>query len=61
MDAVGDVPGVNGVLRGVSERDGAVAVNFYAFQPALNYGFAEVTEPWQSAMDAPRRSPRARP
>ena len=50
---VGDIPGVNGMLRGVSERDGAVAVNFYAFQPALNYGFAEVTEPWQSAMDSP--------
>lgn len=50
---VGDVPGVNGVLRGVAERNGAVAVNFFAFQPALNYGFYRVTEPWQSAMDSP--------
>ena len=50
---VGDVPGVNGVLRGIAERNGAVAVNFFAFQPALNYGFYRVTEPWQSAMDSP--------
>ena len=50
---VGDVPGVNGVLRGIAERNGAVAVNFFAFQPALNYGFYRVTESWQSAMDSP--------
>ena len=50
---VGDVPGINGVLRGIAERNGAVAVNFFAFQPALNYGFAQITEPWQSAVDSP--------
>ena len=50
---MGEVPGVNGVLRGIAERNGAVAVNFFAFQPALNYGFYNVTEPWQSAMDSP--------
>ena len=25
----------------------------FAFQPALNYGFAQITEPWQSAVDSP--------
>ncbi|MBM6775935.1 glycosylase [Collinsella tanakaei] len=50
---VSNVPGVNGVLRGIAERNGAVAVNFFAFQPALNYGFAQVTEAWQSAVDSP--------
>ena len=48
-----NVPGTNGVLRGIAERNGAVAVNFFAFQPSLNYGFAQVTEPWQSAVDSP--------
>lgn len=48
-----DVKGISGVLRGISERNGAVGVNFFAFQPALNYGFANVTEPWQSAVDSP--------
>ncbi|HIU04885.1 MAG TPA: glycosylase [Candidatus Coprousia avicola] len=48
-----DVRGINGVLRGISERNGAVGVNFFAFQPALNYGFAQVDQPWQSAVDSP--------
>ena len=26
-------------LRGISERDGACAINFFSNQPALNYGF----------------------
>lgn len=28
-----------GSLRGISERDGACAINFFSNQPALNYGF----------------------
>ena len=28
-------------LRGISERDGSVVVNFFTHQPALNYGFGE--------------------
>ena len=48
-----DIKGINGVLRGISERNGAVGVNFFAFQPALNYGFAERDQPWQSAVDSP--------
>ncbi len=40
-------------LRGTSQRDGAVAVNFYSNQPALNYGYYKVTKPWQQSMDAP--------
>lgn len=39
-------------LRGISERSGSVAVNFFSFQPALNYGYYEITKPWQQPMDA---------
>lgn len=54
-DAWHDVTGgsINGMLRGISQRNGTVAINFYSFQPALNYGFAHRTEPWQSAVDSP--------
>ena len=40
-DKVWESPEVSfgGSLRGISERDGAVAVNFFSNQPALNYGF----------------------
>lgn len=38
-------------LRGISQRDGAAAVNFYSNQPALNYGFYKVTKPWQQSVD----------
>ena len=50
---VAGTAGVTGSLRGISERNGSVAVNFFSFQPSLNYGFAEVTRPWQSAVDSP--------
>lgn len=46
-------PGIAGSLRGLYPRDGSVAVNFFSNQPALNYGFAHPTEPWQSAVDSP--------
>ncbi len=41
--------GISGSLRGISARDGSCAVNFFSSQPALNYGFAEITAPWQCA------------
>ncbi len=34
-------------IGGVYPRDGAAITNFFAFQPALNYGFAHPTKPWQ--------------
>lgn len=46
------ISGINGTLRGISDRDGCCAVNYYSTQPALNYGFAEINKPWQSAMDS---------
>lgn len=39
-------------LRGISSRDGSAVTNFFSTQPALNYGFYNVTEPWQQPMDA---------
>ncbi len=44
-----------GWLGGISERDGCALLNFFAFQPALNYGFAypDPTCPWQQTPDAP--------
>lgn len=50
---VADYEGISGSLRGLYPRDGSVAVNFFSNQPALNYGFANPTEPWQSAVDSP--------
>lgn len=48
-----DYEGISGSLRGLYPRNGSVAVNFFSNQPALNYGFANPSEPWQSAVDAP--------
>lgn len=36
---VWEAPEGMGSLRGISERDGACAINFFSNQPALNYGF----------------------
>lgn len=49
---VADYEGISGSLRGLYPRCGSVAVNFFSNQPALNYGFANPTEPWQSAVDS---------
>ena len=35
------------IMQGVSARDGGYLINYYAFQPALNYGYNEITAPWQ--------------
>ena len=45
--------GIASFLCGVTERPGAFAVNCFSTQPALNYGFAEVTEDWQFSSDSP--------
>lgn len=39
-------------IAGTTKRDGAFMVNFFAMQPALNYGFYQITEGWQQPMDA---------
>jgi len=44
-------------IRGISDRDGSCIINFFTDQPALNYGFYNITESWQQSMDAP--APRA--
>ena len=41
-----------GCLRGISDRNGSCAVNFFSHQPALNYGFYKPDRPWQQPMDA---------
>ena len=47
-------PGVQMVV-GYAERDGNFVTNFFHFQPALNYGFAnpDPENPWQQPVDAP--------
>ena len=39
-------------IAGMSERDGIYMLNFFASQPALNYGFAHPNEPWQMSYDS---------
>lgn len=51
-DTVWDPPIELSTLRGFSDRDGAAVVNFFSFQPALNYGYQNVTAPWQLPTDA---------
>lgn len=40
-----------GCIRGISDRDGSCAVNFFSHQPALNYGYYKPERPWQQSMD----------
>lgn len=44
---------IRGFLCGISERPDCAAINFFATQPCLNYGFGTVTEDWQFAADSP--------
>lgn len=46
-------------LRGISDRNGCCALNFFAHQPALNYGYAnpDPEKKWQQSPDSP--APRA--
>ena len=52
-DSIWEEPVGYGSLRGISDRDGSCAVNFFTHQPALNYGFYKPGRPWQQAMDSP--------
>ena len=40
-------------MAGMSDRNGAYMLNFFASQPALNYGWLDCTESWMSAVDSP--------
>lgn len=47
-DSVWEAPPQYKFVCGVTNRDGNYLVNFFSSQPALNYGFAEITHPaWQ--------------
>ncbi len=52
-DSIWEEPTGYGSLRGISDRDGSCAVNFFTHQPALNYGYYHPSRPWQQAMDSP--------
>ncbi len=39
-------------IRGISQRNGSAAVNFFSNQPALNYGYANRTRSWMTAPDS---------
>lgn len=47
------VSNISGSIRGISDRNGSCATNFFSTQPALNYGFAHPDKPWQFAADSP--------
>ncbi|MBQ4486523.1 MAG: glycosylase, partial [Oscillospiraceae bacterium] len=51
-DSIWEEPTRYGSLRGISDRDGSCAVNFFTHQPALNYGFYKPDRPWQQSMDS---------
>ncbi len=51
-DSIWEEPSGMASLRGISDRDGSCAVNFFSHQPALNYGFYKPERPWQQPMDA---------
>ncbi len=53
-DSVWAEPQEMGCIRGISDRDGSCAVNFFSHQPSLNYGFYRPAPDckWQQAMDA---------
>lgn len=40
-------------IAGMTERAGAYLLNFFASQPALNYGWLNPSQPWMSAVDSP--------
>lgn len=41
-------------ICGTTDRNGCALINFFYMQPALNYGFGEVTQPWQMSWRDPR-------
>ena len=52
-NSVWEAPPSYKFVCGMAERDGNYLVNFFSSQPALNYGFHEITEPWQKPADHP--------
>ena len=44
---------VFGLNKARGTREGLYHYNFYPIQPSLNYGFAKVTQPWQTPAGAP--------
>lgn len=50
-DSIWTEPEGMGCIRGISDRDGSCAVNFFSHQPALNYGFYKPNASWQQSMD----------
>lgn len=53
-DSIWEEPQGMGCIRGISDRDGSCAVNFFSHQPALNYGFYKPApdKKWQQSMDS---------
>lgn len=53
-DNIWESPEGMGCIRGISERDGSCAVNFFSHQPALNYGFyrPDPEKKWQQSMNS---------
>lgn len=48
-----DIRGIQGTLRGISQRNGTCGVNCFTTQPALNYGFAHIDDAdWQQPVNA---------
>ncbi len=52
-DDIWESPEGMGCIRGISDRNGSCAVNFFSSQPALNYGYYRPSRPWQQPTDAP--------
>ena len=40
-------------IAGMADRNGCYMLNFFASQPALNYGWLNRTHPWMSSVDSP--------
>ncbi len=51
-NSIWEQPEGMGCIRGISDRDGSCAVNFFSNQPALNYGFYNPKYEWQHSMDS---------
>ena len=58
-DSVWEEPQGMACIKGISDRDGCCAVNFFSHQPALNYGFykPDPDKKWQQSVDS--EGPRA--
>lgn len=53
-DSVWEAPPQYKFLCGITDRDGNYMVNFFSSQPALNYGFNNITHPaWQKSPSDP--------